>query len=92
MGLNIEKKIEYLVSIMVVIYFSMVLLGILVKFCFGLTTQNEYYMPQTGITLWKVVIYHATNYIIFIPVTMYSIWKLYVAISGSLTEYNISKR
>ena len=42
--------------------------------------------------MWKVILYHATNYIIFLPLTLLPIWKLYVAISGSLTENNISKR
>jgi hypothetical protein len=49
-------------------------------------------MPSGSIAIWKVAIYHATNYIILLPVTFLPLFKLFIAISGMISEHNISKR
>jgi len=70
LGLNIEGKMEYLVYVMFVAYFAMLVMGILVHFCYGSTTKNEFYLPQT-IVMWKIILYHATNFIIFLSLTFF---------------------
>jgi hypothetical protein len=92
LGCNIEQKMESIISVMIIIYLVMVVFGIVVYFCYDLAFDNDFYMVQAGIAGWKIVIYHATNYIIFIPVTLMPIFKLFIAVSGMVAENNISKR
>lgn len=83
---------ESLVLLFIFIYFLISGFGILAGFLYKLTTPYEFYLSQGGIDIWKMVIYHFTNYIIFIPVLLIPIYKLYLALNAGITETNISNR
>ncbi len=69
----------------------MVGIGVLINFIYG-TTGNEYYMSQSKIPIIYTLIYHLTNFIIFIPVLLIPIYKLQIAIAGFVVESRVSKR
>ena len=66
--------------------------GVLTNFLYKLTTHNEFYLTQTSLSVANVMVYHLTNFIIFIPVLLIPIFRLFVLFSGSITETNVSKR
>lgn len=67
-------------------------IGVLTNFLFRLTKSNEYYLAAAAIPTINIVVYHLTNFIIFVPVLLLPIFKLFVMFSGSIAEWNISKR
>jgi len=77
---------------MLVLYAFLTGFGILVRFCYSMTTSNEFFMPSGNIPIWKIFLYHATNFIILLPVTFLPLFRLFIAASGAVTEYNLSKR
>jgi hypothetical protein len=91
-GVPIEKRVESAVVISIIIYLLLTAIGVLINFIYRLTTTNEYYLTSITIPIINIAIYHLTNFIIFIPVLLIPIFKLFVLLSGSLTEFNISKR
>lgn len=66
-------------------YFLITGLGVLARFGFSLTTSNEFYLAQGTIAIWKIAIYHATNYIIMIPVLLFPMVKLFIFIAGIIS-------
>lgn len=62
------------------------------NFLYKLTTTNQYYLATAAIPVINIVIYHLTNFIIFIPLLLIPIFKLFVLFSGFITQSNISRR
>lgn len=77
---------------MLLAYVSLTVFGILVSFCYGLTTSNEFFIPSGSISIWKIAIYHALNNIVLLPVSYIPLLKLFVALGGAVTEWNLSRR
>ena len=69
---------------LVVVYCFMVVFGLLVKFGFGLASKKHFYMGSETVEIWKAAIYHALNFLIFVPVTLLAMYKLYIVMAGSL--------
>ena len=69
----------------------MVGLGVLINFIYR-TMGNEFYLSQSKISTIYILIYHITNFIIFIPVLLIPIYKFQVAIAGLVVESRVSKR
>lgn len=77
---------------MLLFYFLLVGIAVLARFAFNLTTSTLFYTSSNSVPIWHVLIYHLTNYIIIIPVSLLPLFKLFIVISGAITEHNISKR
>lgn len=77
---------------MLIMYFLITGLGVLARFAFSLTITNEFFLASSNIAIWKIAIYHSTNYLIMIPVLLFPIYKLFLAFSSAISESNISKR
>ena len=78
----LEQRFESAVLIFIFIYLLLSGVGVLVNFLYRLTTPNEYYLSASAIPVLNIVIYHLTNFIIFIPLLLIPIFKLFVLISG----------
>ena len=42
--------------------------------------------------IWKIAVYHFTNHIIFIPVLLVPMYKLFIVMSGAIAQKNVSER
>jgi hypothetical protein len=92
LGASMEKRFESAVWAFIFIFLLLSGIGVVTKFLYHLTTPNEYYLTATTIPIINIVIYHLTNFIILVPVLLIPIFKLFVMLSGIVTESNISKR
>ena len=63
-----------------VIYLIVSTLGVFIQFLYSATASKHFYMLQENIPIWKGAIYHFTNHIIFIPLLLLPMFKLYVAL------------
>jgi hypothetical protein len=88
----LEQRFESAVLIFIFIYLLLSGVGVLANFLYTITTPNKYYLSSSAIPVLNIVIYHLTNFIIFIPVLLLPIFKLFVLMSGSIAEASISKR
>lgn len=91
-GAPLEKKVEQSVRIFFVVYLIVSALGVFIQFLYSATVGNDFYLAQEDIAIWKIAIYHFTNHIIFIPVLLIPMFKLYVAMEGALTQRNLTNR
>lgn len=87
-----ERRFESAVLVFIFIFLLLSGTGVLANFLYRLTTPNEYYLGSASISIISIVAYHLTNFIIFIPVLLLPTFKLFVLLSGTVAEWNISKR
>lgn len=73
-------------------YLVIVGVGILFGYIISVVQTTHFYVSQSGVPIWRSVIYYFMNTIVVIPIFLPSIIMLYVCLGGKLAESKLSKR